>query len=70
MILGSHQLKGKLETLKEPFCILEKEYIDEKLHYKVVGVVKEKLLFNQYPKIIMRWEKMIGHIMTWVSREN
>jgi hypothetical protein len=54
MILGSHQLKGKVETLKEPFCILEKEYIDEILHYKVVGVVTEKLLFNQYPKIIMR----------------
>lgn len=54
MILGSHQLKGKVETLKEPFCIMEKEYVNEKLHYQVVGVVQEKLLFNQYPKIIMR----------------
>jgi hypothetical protein len=56
MILGSHQLKGKVEQLKEPFCVMEKQY-DENQQlqaYLVVGVVKQKLMFNQYPKVIMR----------------
>lgn len=54
MILGTHELKGKVEKLKQPFCILEKQSDEENASYEVTGVVKQKLLFNQYPKIIMR----------------
>ena len=57
MILGSHQLKGKVEKLKQPFCIMEKTYnpdTEELDCYKVVGVIRQKILFNQYPKVIMR----------------
>jgi hypothetical protein len=57
MILGSHQLKGKIENLKENFFVMEKQY-DEKTErlesYRVVGVIKTKYMFNQYPKVIMR----------------
>ena len=57
-IVGSHQLKGKIESLKQPFCVLKKVY-DEKQQlqqYEVVGMVQSKFLFNQYPKTIMRWK--------------
>mmetsp|Transcript_18577 Transcript_18577/g.44853 ORF Transcript_18577/g.44853 Transcript_18577/m.44853 type:complete len:193 (+) Transcript_18577:82-660(+) len=57
MILGSHQLKGKIEKLKEPFCLMEKVYNKENQSleaYQVVGIVKQKYLFSQYPKVIMR----------------
>lgn len=56
MILGSHELKGKVEKLKEPFTIMEKQYDEnEKLvSYQVVGLVRQKLLFSSYPKVIMR----------------
>jgi len=56
MILGSHQLKGKVETLKQPFALLEKCYDenDELCRFEVKGVVRQKILFDQYPKVIMR----------------
>jgi hypothetical protein len=56
MILGSHQLKGQVETLKEPFCVMEKQYDGNQnlRSYQVIGVVRQKLLFNSYPKVIMR----------------
>ena len=50
MIIGSHALQGKLEELKQPYCILQKEDGE----YRVRGVVSKKILFNQYPKTIMR----------------
>jgi hypothetical protein len=55
MILGSHQLKGSVEELKQPFCVLKKHVDDDaNVSYIISGVVTRKLLFNQYPKIIMR----------------
>lgn len=62
MILGSHQLKGKVESIKDPFCLMEKVYgedgdDDDKktlIAYQVIGIVKQKFLFNSYPKVIMR----------------
>jgi hypothetical protein len=55
MILGSHQLKGSVEELKQPFCVLKKQVDDDgNVSYTISGVVTRKLLFNQYPKIIMR----------------
>ena len=75
MILGTHQLKGKIEILDEPFCIMEKQTkgdgnddamddveADElllsssssKTSYNIVGIIRRKFLFNQYPKTIMR----------------
>ena len=57
MTLGSHQLKGKVEKLKEPFNVMEKVYDENQQTlkcYKIIGIVKERLIFNQYPKVIMR----------------
>jgi Ctf8 len=76
MILGTHQLTGKIETLKEPFCVMERrrgssssnpeametenDYENEnqersnQTSFHIVGVVRRKFLFNQYPKSIMR----------------
>lgn len=55
MILGSHELRGKIETLKQPFCVLEKETEDDgATSYRVGGIVTHKLLFDKYPKIILR----------------
>ena len=58
MILGSHQLKGSVETLKDPFCLMEKKYTSEQPKelkaYQIKGAVTQKYLFNSYPKVIMR----------------
>lgn len=57
MVLGSHQLKGKTENLKDEFFVMEKEYSESTgalESYRVVGVIKTKYMFNQYPKVIMR----------------
>ena len=80
MVLGSHQLTGSVEILKQPFCVLHKKKKNIKkrkrqedsesenegddgvnddndeisCYYEITGVVTRKLLFNQYPKIIMR----------------
>lgn len=54
MVLGSHELKGEVVTLKESFCVMKKRKRDDTVDYKVVGIVTKKLLFNQYPKSIIR----------------
>ena len=84
LTLGSHELKGKIETLKQPFVVMKKKRkrdesgdggddgdsfskmdIDspdegasaksgESVSYEVAGIVKKKMLFDNYPKSIMR----------------
>ena len=54
MILGTHELKGEVVTLKEPLCVMRKRKRGQEVNYTVVGVVTKKFLFNQYPKSIMR----------------
>ena len=87
MTLGSHELKGKVETLKQPFVVMKKKKkrkrdesgegggdagdsfskmdIDstdegalaksgESVSYEVAGIVTKKMLFDNYPKSIMR----------------
>ena len=54
MVMGSHQLTGSVEKLKQPFCVLQKQISSEATAYQVKGVVTQKLLFNNYPKTIMR----------------
>lgn len=57
LILGSHELKGKSVNLKEHFTVLEKNYgseLNDLLSYIPVGIIKKKLLFSNYPKIIMK----------------
>jgi len=80
MILGSHQVKGKVKKLKSSFCLMEKRYTTSTTAdnnnkssskppppkkkqkkqiecYQIIGIVKEKIIFDTYPKVIMR--KMI-----------
>lgn len=55
MILGTHELQGKVEPLKQPFCVLEKETSRSGgTSYRVSGIVTSKLLFDKYPKVILR----------------
>jgi Ctf8 len=70
MIIGTHELRGIVVKLTQPFVVLQKsvgaqrdtnatiapDSIDNAstTAYHMVGVVRYKLLFNQYPKTIMR----------------
>ena len=64
MILGSHQVTGHVEKLDDPFCLMEKKYkhtddtsTSKKKQiesYQIIGIVKEKFMFKNYPKVIMR----------------
>ena len=89
MTLGSHELKGRVEDLKQPFVVMTKKKrkrdgdgsgggggddgggdcssgmdIDSSasapslsgaaVSYEVAGVVKKKMMFDNYPKSIMR----------------
>ena len=59
MILGSHQVTGQVEKLEDHFCLMEKKYNDDVTpkqieSYQIIGIVKEKFLFKNYPKVIMR----------------
>lgn len=65
MILGTHELQGKVESLKQPFCVLEKDDggtsstsngagTTGTTCYRVKGIVTSKLLFDKYPKVILK----------------
>ena len=88
MTLGSHELKGRVEDLKQPFVIMKKKRkrdgdgcggdggggdggdcssemdVDSSasapslsgaaVSYEVAGAVKKKMMFDNYPKSIMR----------------
>ena len=70
IIIGHHELRGTSITLKEPFAVLRKRKFvpdttneremkllkrhEAKVQYEVAGVVRKKLMFDQYPKSIMR----------------
>lgn len=54
MIVGTHELKGEVIKLKENFCVIKKRRRADNVDFQVVGIVTKKLLFNQYPKSIMR----------------
>uniref|UniRef100_A0A6U6DE37 Chromosome transmission fidelity protein 8 n=1 Tax=Odontella aurita TaxID=265563 RepID=A0A6U6DE37_9STRA len=66
MTMGSHELKGKVEELKQPFVILRKRKRPEnggdvgggsgggETSFEVAGIIRKKMLFDQYPKSIMR----------------
>ena len=49
MIVGSHELTGQVVPLKQAFCVLEK-----KEGYEIRGIVTQKILFDKYPKTILR----------------
>jgi hypothetical protein len=57
VILGNHQLKSTVDGLKEPFCLMEENNVNlepkELDSYHIIGIAKQKHLFNSYPKIIM-----------------
>lgn len=91
MTIASHELKGKIQSLKQPFVIMKPRFagkrnigtslstanndnnqsqgsskrmkpndddgkmeVDEIGGYEVAGVVTSKILFDRYPKSIMR----------------
>ena len=62
MTIASHELKGKVIELKEPFLVLRKrkrssnEEEDKKgnVEFEITGMIKKKVLFDNYPKSIMR----------------
>jgi hypothetical protein len=55
MLLGTHELQGRVEDLKQPFCVLEKQVSSSReTAYRVAGLVTRKLLFDKYPKVILR----------------
>jgi len=83
MTIGAHDLKGKIQSLKQPFVIMKPRTgtgtrkcntadtslpsnsskrmklnhdmeVDEKDGYEVAGIVTSKILFDRYPKSIMR----------------
>jgi len=59
MILGSHQLTGEEKKIDDPFCLMEKKYKEgvtpkQIESYQIIGIVKKKFLFKNYPKVIMR----------------
>jgi len=54
MIVGTHELKGSVKNLAQPFCVLQKCTDAESKEYKITGLVDRKIVFNQYPKTIMR----------------
>lgn len=55
MIVGSHELRGSIIKLKQPFAVLRKQKGSESdVEYEVVGMITKKVLFDQYPKSIMR----------------
>jgi Ctf8 len=60
LIVGTHELQGVIQELAEPFVCLQAtcsaasnaQHATNK--YTVTGVVRRKLLFNQYPKTLLR----------------
>ena len=73
MTIASHELKGKVQKLKQPFVIMrpfkrdrndeENMLIDDsnssckrqkRNGYTIAGIVRTKILFDQYPKSIMK----------------
>uniref|UniRef100_A0A7S2N178 Uncharacterized protein n=1 Tax=Helicotheca tamesis TaxID=374047 RepID=A0A7S2N178_9STRA len=64
MTIGSHELKGKIVNLKQPFVIMKKNKATKRkrcedcdssnVNFEVAGVITKKMLFDQYPKTIMR----------------
>lgn len=70
MTVGNHTLTGTVQPLKDPFCLMEKKYAEEAGQktlqaYNIIGVVKQKYLFNSYPKVIMRWRSKQGDQNDW-----
>jgi len=77
MTIASHELKGKIQTLTQPFVVMKPQSkrtnsesygsnkrtkidadtmdIDNQHDgYEVAGIVTSKILFNGYPKSIMK----------------
>ena len=60
MIIGTHELRGTVEDLAQPFCVLQKglasnnDTDDNSKEYRITGLVNRKIVFNRYPKTIMR----------------
>lgn len=64
MVVGSHELTGRTERLKQPFVVMKKHQAKKRkrehdhepsdVSYRVLGVITQRLIFDTYPKSIMR----------------
>lgn len=61
MVVGTHELRGTIQDLAQPFVCLQPttvgtggEDATSSSGYIVTGIVNRKILFNQYPKTLMR----------------
>jgi Ctf8 len=59
LVVGTHELQGVVQELAEPFVCLQAGSSASNAQnatnkYTVTGVVRRKLLFNQYPKTLLR----------------
>lgn len=53
LYIGNHILQGKIETMKKPLVLMEKNADG----LKVLQVIREKIVFNNRPEHIV-WQKM------------
>ena len=61
IVVGTHEIRGKIEKLPKPFLVLRKGTANKtdsgetgEAVVVIEGIIEEKFLFNSYPKTIMR----------------
>ena len=55
IVVGTHEIKGKVVSLKRPFLVMRKgDKEAENSPIVIEGIIEEKFLFDSYPKTIMR----------------
>lgn len=55
LFIGMHQLEGTKQKLKKPLVVIEPKLSNEgRRHYEVVAIVREKLVFDAWPKPLVK----------------
>ena len=49
LIIGNHELRGKLQKLKHPLAVMEKGSADG---ISIIAVIRHKIVFSERPTII------------------
>ena len=53
LVIGYHQLIGKVVQLKKPLVILEKQSSDGQTEYGAVGIIRSKVIFKNRPTALI-----------------